>query len=75
VLFATIGVFALCGLDKLARNERCGQDDRLRRLSPTSPPGGEVVRDHDPPSALLGVTVLGYDHELVEIDALAAVRA
>ena len=39
----------------------------------------EVVRDHfgdhDPPSALLGVTVLGYDHELVEIDALAAVRA
>jgi enamine deaminase RidA (YjgF/YER057c/UK114 family) len=39
----------------------------------------EVVRDHlgdhDPPSTLLGVTVLGYDHQLVEIDALAAVRA
>jgi enamine deaminase RidA (YjgF/YER057c/UK114 family) len=37
----------------------------------------EVVRDelapHDPPSTLLGVTVLGYDHQLVEIDAIAAV--
>ncbi|MCI2421019.1 Rid family hydrolase [Saccharopolyspora sp. K220] len=36
----------------------------------------EVVRDHfgdhDPPSTLLGVTVLGYDDQLVEIDALAA---
>ncbi|TDD42912.1 RidA family protein [Saccharopolyspora elongata] len=38
----------------------------------------EVVRDyfgdHDPPSTLLGVTVLGYDDQLVEIDALAAVN-
>ena len=36
----------------------------------------EVVRDtfapHDPPSTLLGVTVLGYDHQLVEVDAIAA---
>ncbi|MDA3627668.1 RidA family protein [Saccharopolyspora oryzae] len=36
----------------------------------------EVVRDrfgdHDPPSTLLGVTVLGYADQLVEIDALAA---
>ena len=30
--------------------------------------------DHDPPSTLLGVTVLGYDHQLVEIEAVAAVQ-
>ncbi|AQY01970.1 MULTISPECIES: RidA family protein [Microbacterium] len=29
--------------------------------------------DHDAPSTLLGVTVLGYDHQLVEIEAIAAV--
>ncbi|MEV6138319.1 Rid family hydrolase [Nocardia sp. NPDC051990] len=38
----------------------------------------EVVRDafgaHDVPSTLLGVTVLGYDDQLVEIEAIAAVR-
>lgn len=38
----------------------------------------EVVRDafgdHDVPSTLLGVTVLGYDNQLVEIEAVAAVR-
>ncbi|WP_194763419.1 RidA family protein [Microbacterium sp. UFMG61] len=28
---------------------------------------------HDVPSTLLGVTVLGYDHQLVEIEAVAAV--
>ena len=37
----------------------------------------EVVRDslgrHDPPSTLLGVTVLGYRDQLVEIEAVAAV--
>jgi enamine deaminase RidA (YjgF/YER057c/UK114 family) len=37
----------------------------------------EVVRDalapHDPPSTLLGVTVLGYDDQLVEVEAVAAV--
>ena len=37
----------------------------------------EVVRehfgDHDAPSTLLGVTVLGYDHQLVEVETLAAV--
>ena len=36
----------------------------------------EVVRDsfgdHDVPSTLMGVTVLGYDHQLVEIEAVAA---
>lgn len=38
----------------------------------------EVVRDafgeHDVPSTLLGVTVLGYDHQLVEIESVAALR-
>lgn len=38
----------------------------------------EVVRaafgDHDAPSTLMGVTVLGYDDQLVEIEAVAAVR-
>jgi len=37
----------------------------------------EVVRDafgdHDVPSTLLGVTVLGWEHQLVEIEAIAAV--
>jgi len=37
----------------------------------------DVVRaafgDHDVPSTLLGVTVLGYDDQLVEIEAIAAV--
>jgi enamine deaminase RidA (YjgF/YER057c/UK114 family) len=35
----------------------------------------EVVRDsfgdHDVPSTLMGVTVLGYEHQLVEIEAVA----
>lgn len=37
----------------------------------------EIVRDafggHDVPSTLFGVTVLGYDDQLVEIEAVAAV--
>ena len=37
----------------------------------------EVVRDafgdHDVPSTLMGVTVLGYEGQLVEIEAIAAV--
>jgi enamine deaminase RidA (YjgF/YER057c/UK114 family) len=32
-----------------------------------------AFRDHDVPSTLLGVTVLGYDNQLVEIEAIAAV--
>ena len=36
----------------------------------------DVVRDvlapHDPPSTLLGVAALGYNHQLVEVDAVAA---
>jgi enamine deaminase RidA (YjgF/YER057c/UK114 family) len=39
----------------------------------------EVVRDafapHDPPSTLLGVAALGYDKQLVEVDAVAALPA
>lgn len=38
----------------------------------------EVVRRafgaHDVPSTLMGVTVLAYEHQLVEIEAVAAVR-
>ncbi|MDM7890536.1 RidA family protein [Curtobacterium caseinilyticum] len=38
----------------------------------------EVVRtamgDHDVPSTLMGVTVLGYDDQLVEVEGVAAVR-
>ena len=38
----------------------------------------DVVRrafgDHDPPSTLLGVTVLGYPDQLVEVQVMAAVR-
>lgn len=38
----------------------------------------EVVRDvfgdHDVPSTLMGVTALGYDDQLVEVEAIAAVR-
>ncbi|EED6225823.1 RidA family protein, partial [Salmonella enterica subsp. enterica serovar Haifa] len=30
---------------------------------------------HDVPSTLLGVTVLGYDDQLVEIEAVAALPA
>ncbi|HEX5558324.1 MAG TPA: RidA family protein [Gaiellales bacterium] len=38
----------------------------------------DVVRrhfgDHDPPSTLLGVSVLGYPGQLVEVEAVAALR-
>lgn len=33
----------------------------------------DAFGDHDAPSTLLGVAVLGYDHQLVEIEAIAAV--
>lgn len=33
----------------------------------------DVFGGHDVPSTLLGVTVLGYEHQLVEIEAIAAV--
>ena len=38
----------------------------------------DVVRrhfgDHDPPGTLLGVTVLGWPDQLVEVEAVAVVR-
>ncbi|MGO2747046.1 RidA family protein [Microbacterium sp.] len=34
----------------------------------------ETFTDHDVPSTLLGVTVLGYADQLVEIEAIAAVH-
>lgn len=33
----------------------------------------DAFGDHDVPSTLLGVTLLGYDDQLVEIEAVAAV--
>lgn len=33
----------------------------------------DAFGDHDVPSTLLGVTVLGYDDQLVELEAIAAV--
>ncbi|MDS1269117.1 RidA family protein [Lipingzhangella sp. LS1_29] len=30
--------------------------------------------EHDPPSTLLGVAALGYDHQLVEVEAVALAR-
>ena len=35
----------------------------------------DAFGDHDPPSTLLGVTVLGYDDQLVEVEAVAAIAA
>ncbi|WP_022888852.1 RidA family protein [Agromyces italicus] len=34
----------------------------------------DAFGEHDVPSTLLGVTVLGYEHQLVELEAVAAVR-
>ena len=34
----------------------------------------DAFGDHDVPSTLVGVTVLGYEHQLVEVEATAAVR-
>ncbi|SEB63298.1 RidA family protein [Microbacterium hydrocarbonoxydans] len=33
----------------------------------------EAFAEHDVPSTLMGVTVLGYDNQLVEVEAIAAV--
>ncbi|MCF6468546.1 RidA family protein [Nonomuraea sp. MG754425] len=35
----------------------------------------EYMGDHDAPSTLLGVTVLGYTDQLVEVEAVAVIRA
>ncbi|TDB72434.1 RidA family protein [Micromonospora sp. KC723] len=34
----------------------------------------DAFGDHDPPSTLLGVALLGYSDQLVEVEAVAAVR-
>lgn len=34
----------------------------------------ESFGEHDVPSTLHGVTVLGYEEQLVEVEAIAAVR-
>jgi enamine deaminase RidA (YjgF/YER057c/UK114 family) len=34
----------------------------------------EAFADHEVPSTLFGVSVLGYEHQLVEVEAVAAVR-
>lgn len=33
----------------------------------------DAFADHDPPSTLLGVTALGYDDQLVEVEAVAVI--
>lgn len=33
----------------------------------------DALGDHDVPSTLIGVAALGYDHQLVEVEATAAV--
>jgi hypothetical protein len=49
----------------------------LTGVAGTVPAAWRVVRDsfgaHDVPSRLMGVTVLGYTDQLVEIEAVAAV--
>lgn len=55
------------------------QPPSARRVNQPGRSGGRLggVRDasgdHDAPSPLIGVTVLGYDDQLVEIEAVAAV--
>jgi len=60
-----------CGLrDVLKTTVYVASDDRADLVS-----AWEVVRaafgDHDPPSTLLGVAVLGYPDQLVEVEAIA----
>ena len=62
---------------------QCGLDDVLKTTVYVASPdradlvaAWNVVRsafgDHDPPSTLLGVAVLGYPDQLVEVEAVAA---
>lgn len=48
---------------------------RQSDLSATYDAVREVFGDHDVPSTLIGVTVLGYTGQLVEVEAVAAVPA
>ena len=49
-----------------------------RPTAPTSSRRGtwspEYMGDHDAPSTLLGVALLGYPDQLVEVEAIAALR-
>jgi enamine deaminase RidA (YjgF/YER057c/UK114 family) len=42
------------------------------RAASAAGPSGPTFGEHDPPSTLTGVTVLGYPSQLVEIEAVAA---
>jgi enamine deaminase RidA (YjgF/YER057c/UK114 family) len=64
-----------CGLTDVARTTvYVASSDRADLVA-----AWEVVRaafgDHDAPSTLLGVTVLGYPDQLVEVDAIAVRRS
>lgn len=63
-----------CTLDDVARTTvYVASSDRADLVA-----GWQVVRaafgDHDPPSTLLGVAVLGYPDQLVEVEAVAVRR-
>ena len=44
----------------------------MELLKAPTPSTLEVLAPHDPPSTLLGVAALGYDGQLVEVEAVAA---
>jgi len=69
-------------LEQALRAARCGLDDVLKTTVyvASSDRAGLVAAwnavraafgDHDPPSTLLGVAVLGYPDQLVEVEAVA----
>ena len=72
-LFAALGAAGAGPADVVASTVYVASGDRADLVA-----AWDVVRrhfgDHDAPSTLLGVTVLGYPDQLVEVQALAAVR-
>ena len=69
-------------LEQALRTARCGLDDVLKTtVYVASADRADLVAawsavraafgDHDPPSTLLGVAVLGYPDQLVEVEAVA----
>lgn len=71
---ATVLVGANAGLESVVKTTVYVASSRQEDLVAA----WNVVRthmgDHDAPSTLLGVTVLGYDDQLVEVEAVAVVR-
>ena len=76
----------MLNLDLALRAAGCGLDDVLKTTVYVASAdradlvtAWNVVRaafgDHDPPSTLLGVAVLGYPDQLVEVEAVAVRRA